>query len=146
MSTAFLSWPGEHRRAALFRRSAGRSPSYADRPSLPDRRCSFMFPSALYNQMDGSGWKPNSALCCCQTTSFSMFFHASKTPAKPWQLLCRTDLKIWLRDFHFFPSLPTGKARGQAARSYNKSRDLCYDHQDVAKGKMDAGYQNFRSV
>lgn len=38
------------------------------------------------------------------------------------------------------------KARGQAARSYNKSRDMCYDHQDVAKGKMDAGYQNFRSV
>lgn len=98
-SAAFLAWPGEHRWAAPFIRSAGRSPSCADWPSLPDRCCSCTFPSALCNQMDGSGWKPNPALC--QTTSFSMFIHASKAPTKPWQLLCRTDRKTGLRDLCF---------------------------------------------
>lgn len=56
----------------------------------------------------------------------------------------REALKIWLRTGTCISnSFPSGKAGGQAARSYNKPRDLCYVHQDVAKGKKDAGYSNF---
>lgn len=45
-------------------------------------------------------------------------------------------LKMWLRTGTCISfSFSAGKAGGQAVRSCNKPRDLCYVHQDVAKGK-----------
>lgn len=54
-------------------------------------------------QRDGSGWKPTPGPCCCQTTSFSEFFHTSKVPTKCWQLLCMGSSQnaAQNRDLHF---------------------------------------------
>lgn len=103
---------------SCFRRCVGRRPRCADPPSLPDSRCSFTFPSALSNQRDGAGWKPNQAPAAAKPLPSASSFTHQKLQQSPGNHSAWEALKIWLRTGTCISnSFPAGKAGGQAARS-----------------------------